>query len=354
MERIDVAAPFYDLFDPFQASSASASDPKNLNLLSPRPFAFDSTTKEAMHGFQSGGHLNFSSENLIPTMDDESHTHQPLNFREFISMNVNSPDDQLSCVTAENGHSKADPKLKKTVQTKRSSNCQKKSNVVKGQWTREEDRVLVRLVEEYGVKRWSHIAPMLPGRVGKQCRERWHNHLRPDIKKETWSEEEDKILIEVHKQMGNKWAKIARSLPGRTENTIKNHWNATLRRQFSSPKSHNPKCDTLLQNYIKTLIQSPGETENPCPDSPSREIDTLINPQLQLGSSSFEFELEPKHQLLQSDDDETDETINFSFGAKVFPQGGYSVKRPLELDTPVQFDERKEMDFLEMLTHGIF
>lgn len=43
-------------------------------------------------------------------------------------------------------------------------------------------RLLVQLVEHHGTKKWSHIAKMLPGRVGKQCRERWHNHLRPDIK----------------------------------------------------------------------------------------------------------------------------------------------------------------------------
>ncbi|KAF4346173.1 hypothetical protein G4B88_002277 [Cannabis sativa] len=56
------------------------------------------------------------------------------------------------------------------------------NNPVKGQWTVEEDRILIGLVEEHGVRKWSYIAQMLPGRIGKQCRERWHNHLRPDIK----------------------------------------------------------------------------------------------------------------------------------------------------------------------------
>ncbi|KAF0901555.1 hypothetical protein E2562_003531 [Oryza meyeriana var. granulata] len=140
---------------------------------------------------------------------------------------------------------------------KASDKSLKKANVVKGQWTLEEDRKLVKLVEQFGLRKWSHIAQMLPGRVGKQCRERWHNHLRPNIKKDTWSEEEDIVLIQTHKEVGNKWAEIAKHLPGRTENSIKNHWNATKRRQFarrrSRASSKNPKSGTLLQNYIKSL-----------------------------------------------------------------------------------------------------
>ncbi|KAG8093895.1 hypothetical protein GUJ93_ZPchr0012g21556 [Zizania palustris] len=140
---------------------------------------------------------------------------------------------------------------------KASGKLLKKANVVKGQWTLDEDRKLVKLVEQFGLRKWSQIAQMLPGRVGKQCRERWHNHLKPNIKKDTWSEEEDIVLIQTHKEVGNKWAEIAKHLPGRTENSIKNHWNATKRRQFarrrSRASSKNPKSGTLLQNYIKSL-----------------------------------------------------------------------------------------------------
>lgn len=102
---------------------------------------------------------------------------------------------------------------------------------LKGQWSADEDRRLIDLVRKYGVCRWSYIASALPGRVGKQCRERWNNHLAPDIKRGSWTAEEEDIFINSHLQLGNKWSDIAKTLEGRTENSVKNHWNATKRRK---------------------------------------------------------------------------------------------------------------------------
>lgn len=153
--------------------------------------------------------------------------------------------DLITTTTA--SKTKRKPKTKRyksnTLNVNASSAASEEKNrekIIKGSWTQEEDDILRELVGKHGPKRWSFIAEHLPHRVGKQCRERWLNHLDPTINKGEWSDLEDKIIVVMQNKMGNRWARISKCLKGRTPNSVKNHWNSTLQK----------KAEALRKKYL--------------------------------------------------------------------------------------------------------
>jgi hypothetical protein len=130
-----------------------------------------------------------------------------------------------------------------------------KPGLVKGNWTAEEDNMVIDCIKA-GITKWSEIADRIPGRIGKQCRERWFNHLDPSIKKTPWTHEEDALLVNAQAELGNRWIDIAKLLPGRTENSIKNRWNSAMRRNF---QKNNPASTVVVGQFasmVKTKDQS--------------------------------------------------------------------------------------------------
>ncbi|KAK4261464.1 hypothetical protein QN277_004457 [Acacia crassicarpa] len=143
--------------------------------------------------------------------------------------------------------------------------CCEESGVKKGPWMPEEDEKLFNYISKHGSGNWKTV-PKHAGlnRCGKSCRLRWTNYLRPDIKRGKFTEEEEKLIINLHSVLGNKWSKIATHLPGRTDNEIKNFWNTNLRKKLLQmgidPETHKPRTD--FKNLSQLLCMGMANNKN--------------------------------------------------------------------------------------------
>ncbi|KAM1016856.1 hypothetical protein ACFX2I_046411 [Malus domestica] len=157
-----------------------------------------------------------------------------------------------------------------------------KQKVKRGLWSPEEDEKLINCITTYGHGCWSSV-PQHAGlqRCGKSCRLRWTNYLRPDLKRGSFSPQEAALIIELHSILGNKWAQIAKHLPGRTDNEVKNFWNSSIKKKLI-PHEVNPAFASFSSDHIHNSRSHGSEegffTLNTNPNLGSQPQDQLYLP----------------------------------------------------------------------------
>jgi hypothetical protein len=161
-------------------------------------------------------------------------------------------DLEVSHFTFMNSHSSAVPSLSSLHKSK-------------AKWSSDEDHILLGLVQEHGAHRWNELAESIPGRTGKQCRERWLSKLSPEFTSTSWSPEEDRVLIHCQETYGNQWAKFRGQLPSRSLVQIKNRWVSLTRRGYipTSPQIALPlrECQLPAPRELSVCLGEPAVSE---------------------------------------------------------------------------------------------
>ncbi|CAM8924905.1 unnamed protein product [Rhodiola kirilowii] len=161
----------------------------------------------------------------------------------------------------------------------------------RGLWTEEEDKILTEYIEVHGKGQWNRIAKKTGlKRCGKSCRLRWVNYLSPNVKKGSFTEDEDDLIIRLHKLLGNRWSLIAGRVPGRTDNQVKNYWNTHLSKRNGSSKrqrteSYPPNPDTTRSSSAACSKDSEATTTLAPLRSNSNTLTTTENAEHEINAS---------------------------------------------------------------------
>ena len=139
----------------------------------------------------------------------------------------------------------------------------------RGPWSATEDAALLALVTQNGAHNWVKISNSLRSRTPKQCRERFHQNLKPTLNHDAITPEEGEMIERLVAEMGKRWAEIARRMPGRSDNSVKNWWNGGMNRRRR----------IMVRREANAARTQPGVQENtdqmsfaPPPPRPQRQI----------------------------------------------------------------------------------
>lgn len=146
-----------------------------------------------------------------------------------------------------------------------------KPKLRKGLWSPEEDEKLISYIMKKGMLgcSWTYVAKRAGlQRCGKSCRLRWINYLRPELKRGSFSSQEEQLIIHLHSILGNSWCQIAASLPGRTDNDIKNYWNSFIKKKKLKQQLTSSSDDGRGNTNRNTKCNFPSEWDRTCNSEP--------------------------------------------------------------------------------------
>ncbi|CAL9040949.1 MYB-like transcription factor EOBII [Musa acuminata AAA Group] len=182
------------------------------------------------------------------------------------------------------------------------------AEVRKGPWTMEEDLILVNYITHHGEGVWNNLARSAGlNRTGKSCRLRWLNYLRPDLRRGNITPQEQLLIMELHARWGNRWSKIARQLPGRTDNEIKNYWRTRIQKRVKRSESDDFQnamlTDEAGAGTSQTNSSNDGRDQPSHPDEQTATAADGVDPQFPAESSYNFWTFEDFWSMQLPDDD---------------------------------------------------